>query len=317
MPSYSHAMDALWCAAFLAYWAHSLGRRDLRRWITLGVWLGVAMLVRTQELALGRGRGDRGDSPRSPTTCAPVRSTGALRALLLVAGGVLLLVVALVVFVPQLVEWKLVFGSATRLPQGPRYTRPGSPMILEVLFSARNGWFSTTPLAYAGVLGLFLPAARGAARHARPARRDDRADLSREHDRRLVGQLVVRPAPAVQRHAAARRRARGAAVAARAGSRRACRACRRGRGACSRWSGSPRRSRGTSGACAISRAGWARPASSWRPAASTRRCGCVRRCNGSTNRIGNSVRVFRRTHGSRGAMTCRCSAGIARSATTR
>jgi hypothetical protein len=28
-------------------------------------------------------------------------------------------------------------------------------MVLELLFSRRNGWFSTTPIAYAGVLGLF------------------------------------------------------------------------------------------------------------------------------------------------------------------
>jgi hypothetical protein len=34
--------------------------------------------------------------------------------------------------------------------------RFGSPMILELLYSARNGWFSTTPIAYAAVIGLFL-----------------------------------------------------------------------------------------------------------------------------------------------------------------
>ena len=152
MPSYAHALDAFTCAAFLAYWAHSLGRRDLRRWLTLGVLLGLAMLIRVQELALG--------------VCIvieivaegiPLLRARDLRATSLwIAGGALILVVALVVFIPQLVEWHVVFGSVTHLPQGDRYTRFNAPMMTELLFSARNGWFSTTPVAYLGCLGLIL-----------------------------------------------------------------------------------------------------------------------------------------------------------------
>jgi hypothetical protein len=48
-----------------------------------------------------------------------------------------------------------VFGSITELPQGARYTRLEAPMVGELLFAPRNGWFSTTPVAYAAVLGLF------------------------------------------------------------------------------------------------------------------------------------------------------------------
>lgn len=154
MPSYAHALDAFTCAAFLAYWAHSLGRRDLRRWITLGALLGLAMLVRVQELALG--------------VCILIevlvqgipllRQRDVRTTLAWIGGGALILGVALVVFVPQLVEWHVVFGSITHLPQGDRYTRFEAPMMTELLFSARNGWFSTTPVAYLGVLGLlFVP----------------------------------------------------------------------------------------------------------------------------------------------------------------
>ena len=32
------------------------------------------------------------------------------------------------------------FGKTLALPQGPHYTRLGSPMILELLWSPRNGW---------------------------------------------------------------------------------------------------------------------------------------------------------------------------------
>lgn len=155
MPSYSHAMDAFACACFLLYWASTLGRRDLRRWIVLGLLLGVATLVRTQELALGivvavevvhgclrRSREDEAS-----------RAGSRWRWL---AGGCATLAVAAVVLIPQLIEWHLVFGRVTELPQGPRYTRLEAPMILELLFSARNGWFASTPLAYAGCVGLFL-----------------------------------------------------------------------------------------------------------------------------------------------------------------
>lgn len=152
MPSYAHALDAFTCAAFLAYWAHSLGRRDLRRWITLGALLGLAMLVRVQELALGACIVIEVVAEGIPLLRArDVRTT-----LAWIGGGALILGVALVVFVPQLVEWHVVFGSITHLPQGDRYTRFEAPMMTELLFSARNGWFSTTPIAYLGAIGLLL-----------------------------------------------------------------------------------------------------------------------------------------------------------------
>jgi hypothetical protein len=153
MPSYAHAMDAFWCAAFLSYWAGTLGRGDVKRWLVLGVLLGVATLVRTQELALGVVVLIEG----AAATIGDLRARAVdwrIRAILFTAGGVLVLAVTLVVFVPQVLEWHLVFGKATALPQGPHYTRPGSPMVLELLFSSRNGWISTTPLVYAGLIGL-------------------------------------------------------------------------------------------------------------------------------------------------------------------
>lgn len=152
MPSYSHAIDAFVCAAFLGYWAGTVGRSDVRRWVVLGLLLGAATLVRTQELAMGVVvalevaievvRGMR----------APERWQIARR---WVGGGGLALAVTLVVMIPQLLEWHLVFGTITELPQGRRYTRFEAPMVMELLFSRRNGWFSTTPIAYAAVIGLF------------------------------------------------------------------------------------------------------------------------------------------------------------------
>lgn len=149
MPSYGHALDAGACAAFLGMWALTIGRTDLRRYITLGLLLGLAMLVRQQDAALGivvatEVIRDIINEPR--------------RSHIHLARGALVLGVALVVFIPQLYYWHVVYDSWTSLPQGERYTRFGSPMILELLYAPRNGWFSTTPLAYIATLGLaFLP----------------------------------------------------------------------------------------------------------------------------------------------------------------
>lgn len=144
MPSYAHAMDAFACAAFLAYWAFTAGRSDRRRWLTLGILLGVATLVRVQELAMGV-------VVALEVVVEAVRRRGGLAWWL---GGALALAVALVVFIPQLLEWHIVFGKVTELPQGARYTRLEAPMIGELLFAPRNGWFSSTPIAYLGVIGL-------------------------------------------------------------------------------------------------------------------------------------------------------------------
>jgi hypothetical protein len=150
MPSYAHAMDALACAGFLYYWAITVGRSDRRRWLVLGVLLGVAALVRVQELAMGV-------VVALEVVVETVRRRGRGRELWRWwLGGAAALGVTVIVFVPQLLEWHLVFGSATELPQGAKYTRLEAPMVAELLFAPRNGWFSTTPVAYAAVIGLFV-----------------------------------------------------------------------------------------------------------------------------------------------------------------
>jgi len=152
MPSYAHAMDSFACAAFLAYWAATVGTRTWRRWLILGGLLGFATLVRVQELAFGIVVAIEVVTEAVRAT----RTRDVKLAGLWLAGGAVTLATTIVVFTPQLLEWHLVFGSITELPQGAKYTRLEAPMIPELLWSPRNGWFSTTPLAYLAVIGLFL-----------------------------------------------------------------------------------------------------------------------------------------------------------------
>jgi len=155
MPSYGHALDAFACAAFLAYWAHTLGSAGRARWVVLGALLGVAALVRVQELAMAIVLVV--EAAHDLLWAARRRGEPWLRALTRwLVRAVVVAAVAAVLLVPQLLYWKIVYGDWLAVPQGAKYTRFGSPMMLELLYSARNGWFSTTPIAYAAVLGLFL-----------------------------------------------------------------------------------------------------------------------------------------------------------------
>lgn len=159
MPSYGHAMDAFLCAAFLGWWALTHGQTRIRRFVILGVLLGLVSLIRPQGVTLGvvvaleiavqiiRAR---------PDTRSRLRWSAAMT-----ARGLVTLAVAAVVFTPQMIAWKLLYGSFFTSPMGPGFLRFDHPEVLAVLFSSRNGWLSTTPIAYAGVIGLlFVP--RGA-----------------------------------------------------------------------------------------------------------------------------------------------------------
>ncbi len=60
----------------------------------------------------------------------------------------------LVVFSPQLLYWKLIYGSFLLVPQGGGYVDLGSPRIEEVLLSSRHGLLSWTPVVWLALAGL-------------------------------------------------------------------------------------------------------------------------------------------------------------------
>lgn len=150
MPAYAHAMDAAACAGFLALWALTLGQLRWRRYVWLGVLLGIAAMVRIQDVAFGVVLAlELGVLAAGKLRAREPRAAGAL-----VARGALVLAIAAVLHLPQLYVWKQYYGSWLTTPQGPGQMRYAHPMILELVFSSRNGWLSTHPIAYLGTLGL-------------------------------------------------------------------------------------------------------------------------------------------------------------------
>jgi hypothetical protein len=153
MPGYAHAMDALATAGFLAYFAATLGDRRWRRYAILGALVGAAALVRITGWGLGLAVAFEVVVEVTKGGHARWRETPAL-----LARGALALAVAVLVFTPQLVAWKILYGEWLTSPMGPGFVRLSEPRLLELLWSSRNGWLSSHPIAYLGIVGLaFLP----------------------------------------------------------------------------------------------------------------------------------------------------------------
>lgn len=67
---------------------------------------------------------------------------------------------AIVVFSPQMIAWKIIFGNALLVPQGGGFIKLEQSRILSVLFSPRNGLFTWTPFVAVAMLS-FVFAPRG------------------------------------------------------------------------------------------------------------------------------------------------------------
>jgi hypothetical protein len=151
-PSMTHAPSMALVAAFTWRWAATRERRSRAQWVVLGLIAGGMTLVRWQnaifallpacDAASGILSGwRRGDTPA-------VRRT--------FVDGVLFTVAASVAFAPQMIAWRAIYGSWLAVsPVGPQI-RWWDPHLIDILWSSRNGLFSTSPILYVGGLGLVV-----------------------------------------------------------------------------------------------------------------------------------------------------------------
>ena len=80
-----------------------------------------------------------------------------------VADGLLAAAAAVLVFLPQMLAWRRLYGSLVTMPQGGGFVDWSSPHLLDTLFSADHGLFTWTPLTLLGLLGLLALLRRDAA----------------------------------------------------------------------------------------------------------------------------------------------------------
>ncbi len=143
-PTMAHAMTFAASALVVWLWLRPTPR-GLARALALGAACGLAALLRWQAallfLLVAAEAAERLTRRERPLTV--------LRDLAAAAGA------AMVVFLPQLLVFKLLYGSWLTIPQGSGFLA-GTPVWSGVLFSPRHGLFSWSPFLYLGLAGLVL-----------------------------------------------------------------------------------------------------------------------------------------------------------------
>lgn len=159
MLSYGHAASAFGCG--LALWAWDRWRdpgahdeRPWRAWSVMGLALGLAMLMRSQNAVMVV-------LPLATWLGAAWRNRGEARAVgWHVLHGFAFLGCLTIVFLPQMIYWWKLTGSPFAISQGEHYIRWGAPRIGRALFSTGNGLFPWSPIFYPAFAGWVILARR-------------------------------------------------------------------------------------------------------------------------------------------------------------
>ena len=151
-PSMTHAASMASAAGFTWMWAATAGGRRPRDWAILGLLIGLSGLIRWQNVLFALLPGldalhlfvtawRRDDWPLLKRTAL---------------GSAIFLACALAAFLPQMLAWQAIYGTLfARSPVGPQI-RWSDPHLIDILWSSRNGLFSTSPILYLGAIGLAI-----------------------------------------------------------------------------------------------------------------------------------------------------------------
>lgn len=149
-PSFSHAIDSCAIALFAGTWLVSFGVHTTLRWLGIGALLGLAMLVRPQNVT--HALLPLGEWLLLSFSLARARD---LRGLLRAVGhGFLFVFTALLVAAPLFLIWRRMYGGFVLVPQGASFMDWANSRWDATLFASRGGLFAFHPLLLVGALGL-------------------------------------------------------------------------------------------------------------------------------------------------------------------
>jgi hypothetical protein len=152
-PTMSHAPSMCAVAAFVYAWDVTRGRRAAWQWAALGLLGGLMLAIRWQNLVFLA-------FPAWDVAAAFVAGPGLAERRRAALEGLLFAACAFATFLPQLVAWNSIYGSPIAVsPLSPKMLW-FSPDPVRMLWSSRNGLFSTSPVAYLAGLGLVAFAVR-------------------------------------------------------------------------------------------------------------------------------------------------------------
>ncbi|MBX7185753.1 MAG: hypothetical protein K1Y01_11470 [Vicinamibacteria bacterium] len=138
-PTMSHNVS--FASAALTFLLIQRGPRGPLGWFVVGLSIGFSSCVRFANALLGVAALPALGWRREGQGLAPWRNLAALG------------LGAFVAFLPQMLAWRAIFGSFLLVPNGPGFL-DHPPALLGVLFSARGGLFTWSPLLYLALPGL-------------------------------------------------------------------------------------------------------------------------------------------------------------------
>ena len=143
VPTMAHGLAFGAAAAVVWAWHRAESRPSLASWTVLGAAVGLAALMRWQGIVCAL--------LAAPLLASQLqrRTARAWWAAAAAAAGV-------IVFIPQLVAWKVLYGRFVTLPQGRGFLDWSSPHLVDTLVSADHGLFTWTPVLLLGLVGLGL-----------------------------------------------------------------------------------------------------------------------------------------------------------------
>ena len=142
-PSYSHVASMFAAGLFFAHWTATREQPSTLRFVQWGALVGLAALMRWQDGVLLA-------VPLVEAARRPGLAGGKVPAAL---GSV---TAALLVFLPQMAVWTVLYGEPLTVPQGAGFMQWTSPHLLAVLVSDNHGLFSWAPLLVPATIGLVV-----------------------------------------------------------------------------------------------------------------------------------------------------------------
>jgi hypothetical protein len=152
-PTMSHATSMCAVAAFIYAWAATRGCRTAWQWAALGLLGGLMLAIRWQNLVFVA-------FPAWELASAVIAGPGLPERRASILHGAIFTACAFLGFLPQLLAWNSIYGSPIAVsPLSPKMLWL-SPDPVRMLWSSRNGLFSTSPVTYLAALGLIVFAIR-------------------------------------------------------------------------------------------------------------------------------------------------------------
>ncbi|MFN7955116.1 MAG: hypothetical protein U0610_25545 [bacterium] len=155
-PPMSHANSFFLSTAVVVLWERTRERRSLGQWLGLGALSGLTAMVREQDALLMLLPG----IDAALALGAAIRAGDRRGALRTVGLGLAALAAFAVVFAPQIACYRVLDGTFGPHQEATRKLMWTSPAVFGLLFSGWHGFFSWSPLAFPGLVGLVWLARR-------------------------------------------------------------------------------------------------------------------------------------------------------------